>query len=180
MKPRLRKLAALAVLGSTKVYAGLIGNAKDDDESPAGVTRVAAGERDRALLNGVLNFSAPAPAEVRAMAAEDLAFLQDPRALNVLAQAVLDHQVPVQRAALRAIAAFRHPRAEQVLRNVCLHPSASMATRTSALQSLVYQRTHSSLAFLKEAAGRKSLPAPLREAAHESLKLARLDRAPTP
>jgi hypothetical protein len=90
----------------------------------------------------------PAPVEVRAQAIEDLGLLGDPRALNALAELCFDPNPVLSKAAVRAIASIRAPRAEEILANVVRHPGVTEATRVRALELLPYQNTWSALRFI--------------------------------
>ncbi len=137
------KAAALKGLGSAK---------EDDDELPkaaaGGAAAGAVGDADSALLRGVLYAFEPAPTEIRVIAIEDLGILGDWRALNPLAQLVMDANPTVQLAALRAIGAIQHPRAEAILSNVVRHPTLGEKVKLAAVDSLVFQNSETSLAFL--------------------------------
>lgn len=127
-----------------------IGDAKEDDPviCPAAPAPAFNGA-DVALFRGVSWAFEPAPIEVRVQAIEDLGFLGDARALNALAQLCLDPNPALARAAIRAIAAIRHPRAEEILSNVVKHPNVPEATKQRALELLPYQNTWSSLRFIR-------------------------------
>jgi hypothetical protein len=127
-----------------------IGEAKEDDPVvcpalPASPLSVG----DVALFRALSWAFEPAPIEVRAQAIEDLGFLGDARALNALAQLCLDPNPALARAAIRAIAAIRHPRAEEILSNVIRHPNVPEPTKQRALELLPYQNTWSSLRFIR-------------------------------
>lgn len=107
---------------------------------------------DTALLRGILWATEPAPEEVRVIAIEDLALLGDPRALDPLAALVWDPSPRVQAAAVRAVALFQHPRAEQILSDVVRHPSLPEPLKLQALDGLLFQRTPSAHAFVRDAA----------------------------
>jgi HEAT repeat protein len=128
-----------------------LGNAKDnDDEPPKRVVTSALSGTDVALFRGLLFATEPSPIEVRVQAIEDLGFLQDPRALNFLAQLVFDPNPLVWTAALRAIGAMRHPRAEEILSNVIRHPSLGEGQKLKALEFLPFQNTPSALRFIAQ------------------------------
>lgn len=126
---------------------GRLGSNKEE-ECPAPPAVQAATGADVAFLRAVGWAFEPAPMEVRAQAIEDLGLLGDVRALNVLAQLCLDPNPVLARAAVRAVAAMRHPRAEEILTNVVKHPSLPEPTRTVALSLLPYQNTWSALRFI--------------------------------
>jgi hypothetical protein len=107
---------------------------------------------DLALIRGLLWAFEPAPLEIRVLAIEDLGFLGDPRSLNPLSQLCLDPNPLVARAALRAVAAIRHPRAEEILANVARHPLAQESARQRALELLPFQNTWSSLQAIHQLA----------------------------
>lgn len=107
---------------------------------------------DTALLRGILWATEPAPEEIRVIAIEDLALLGDARALEPLAQLLWDPNPRVQAAAVRSVALFQHPRAEQVLADVVRHPGLPEPLKLQALAGLLYQRTPSARAVLDEAA----------------------------
>lgn len=120
---------------------------------------------DTALLRGLLWATEPTPEEVRAMAIEDLALLADPRALNPLAALLWDPSPRIQAAALRAVALFQHPRAEEILTQVVRHTQLPDALKLQALDGLLYQRTASARATVEAVSKDPRLPAPLQSAA---------------
>jgi HEAT repeat protein len=130
------------VLGSLKI----LGSAKEDDE-PAKAA-ACCNDADAGLLHAVLYAFEPAPTEIRVIAIEDLGILGDPRALNPLAQLVMDPNPAVQMAAVRAIGAIQHPRAEAILANIVRHPSISERVKMLAIESVVFQNSATSMAFL--------------------------------
>lgn len=138
-------------------------SAKDDEPTP--MVAPLPGP-DVAVLRGIGWAFEPAPVEVRAQAIEDLGFLQDPRALNPLAVLTLDANPIVARAAVRAVGAIRHPRAEEILCNLVRHPSASSAIKQQALSLIAFQNTPTALRFVHFTA-RQS------QAAFEVLQLAK-------
>src|SRR5689334_6996987 len=73
---------------------------------------------DQALLRGIVWASEPGPEEIRVIAIEDLALLGDPRALAPLSVLLWDPNPRIQQAAVRAVALFQHPRAEEILSSV--------------------------------------------------------------
>ncbi len=122
-----------------------IGSTKEEPElvCPAPPTNP-----DVGLMRAITWAFEPAPLEVRTQAIEDLGLLGDPRALNPLAQLCLDPNPLLARAAVRAIAAMRHPRAEEILSNVVRHPTVSEQVRLRALELLPYQNTWSAIRFV--------------------------------
>ncbi|MDY7230860.1 HEAT repeat domain-containing protein [Hyalangium rubrum] len=120
---------------------------------------------DAALLRGLLWASEPTPEEIRAMAIEDLALLGDPRALNPLATLLWDPNPRVQAAALRAVALFQHPRAEEILSAVVRHPKLPDTLKIQALDGLLYQRTASARATVEAASKDPRLPLAIQSAA---------------
>lgn len=129
-----------------------LGSGKEDDEpeppKPATAPRSAMSDADGGLLRALLYAFEPAPTEIRVIAIEDLGILGDARALNPLAQLVMDPNPAVQQAALRSIAAIQHPRAEAILSNIVRHPSIGEKVKISAIDALVFQNSTSSVAFL--------------------------------
>ena len=141
-----------------------LGSGKDDEgEAPpapkglllmgsAGTTARTADDADRGLLKGLLFAFEPAPTEIRVIAVEDLGLLGDPRALNALAQMVMDPNPVVQAAAIRAIRNITHPRAEAILANVVRHPSIGDTVKSQAIEALLFQNSNSALAFIAQTA----------------------------
>jgi hypothetical protein len=128
-----------------------LGSAKEDDEAEAprvAKAIVGASDADTAVLRAILYAFEPAPTEIRVIAIEDLGILGDARSLNPLAQLVMDPNPLVQQAALRAIGAIQHPRAEAILANIVRHPSINEKVKLSAIDALVFQNSPSSVAFL--------------------------------
>lgn len=127
-----------------------IGSAKEDDEPAA--PKAAAAQRvsdsDAGLLRALLYAFEPAPTEIRVIAIEDLGLLGDTRALNPLAQLVMDANPAVQQAAVRAIASIQHPRAEAILSNIVRHPSISEKVKIAAIDGLIFQNSTTSVQFL--------------------------------
>jgi HEAT repeat protein len=147
----MRSMTARLALLSTMVPALALAaparrdvGALSDEDSPEVQATVPSGP-DQALLRGLLWAFQPAPVEIRVLAIEDLGFLGDPRALDPLAHLCLDANPVVARAALRAIAAIRHPRAEEILAAVLRHPLAHETARQRALELLPFQNTPSAL-----------------------------------
>ena len=126
-----------------------LGSVKDEDE-PLAPPPLKDGET--ALLRGLLWAFEPAPTEIRVIAIEDLGLLGDPRALNPLAQLVMDPNVNVQLAALRAIGSMQHPRSEAILANIVRHPSINERVKLAAIDALIFQNTVNSIAFLRQLA----------------------------
>jgi HEAT repeat protein len=120
---------------------------------------------DAALLRGLLWATEPTPEEIRVIAIEDLALLGDPRALNPLVALLWDPNPRVQAAALRAIALFQHPRAEEILSGVVRHPKLADALKLQALDGLLYQRTASARATVEAASRDPRLPLAIQSAA---------------
>ena len=115
----------------------------------APASELPAGPDDSALLRAILAAHAPAPQEIRVLAVENLALLGDPRALDVLGELLRDGSPAVQAAALRAIRAFQHPRAEQLLVDLVRDPRAQEPLRVGAVEALAFQRSASAIAFLR-------------------------------
>jgi hypothetical protein len=133
-----------------------IGSAKEDDEHC--VPRATLSGSDLALFRAMLWAFEPAPTEIRVLAVEDLGLLGDPRGLNAAAQFALDPNPQLARAAIRAIASIRHPRAEEILSNIVRHPAIPDATKVQALESLPFQNTWSALRFVQVSARNTALP----------------------
>jgi HEAT repeat protein len=120
---------------------------------------------DSALLRALLWAHEPAPEEIRAIALEDLALLGDPRALGPLSALLWDPNPRVQAAAVRAIALFQHPRAEELLSGVVRHPRLPEALKIQALDGLLYQRTPTARATVEGASRDPRLPLAIQSAA---------------
>jgi hypothetical protein len=131
---------------------------------PAGDAPAAPPE-DTALLRALLWAARPAPEEVRAIAIEDVALLGDARALDALAALLWDPNPRIQQAALRAVALFQHPRAEEILGNVVRHPRMPDALKIQALNGLIFQRTPAARRAVQDAAVDARLTAPVQNAA---------------
>jgi HEAT repeat protein len=163
-----------------------LGAAKDDEAAsfqppPASGLTVTAEESDRALLRGLLFAYEPAPTEIRVLAIEDLALLGDARALNVLAQLILDPNPLVQQASVRAVRAFQTPRAEEILENVIRHPRIADPLKLYALQSLPFQRSATAREFLQLVSREEErFGAQLAQAARNALQRAGDVDAPAP
>jgi hypothetical protein len=121
---------------------GAIGSSKEDDPCPE---LPAANTADVAYVRALAFAFEPAPQEVRAQAIEDLGFLGDTRALNHLAVLSLDPNPLLSRAAIRAVASMRHPRAEEILGNLVRHPTVPSGIRQYALSLLPFQNTMTAL-----------------------------------
>lgn len=148
--------AVLASAAQAAAPKKSIGSAKED-ECPQGPQASLAGA-DLALFRALQWAFEPAPLEIRAQAIEDLGLLGDARALNAAAQLVLDPNSRLSRAAVRAIAAIRHPRAEEILSNVVRHPSIPEAVKVAALELLPFQNSWSALRFVQSSARNTALP----------------------
>lgn len=140
-------LAALAAAPIKRSVA--IGSAKEDEECPV---KIATSGADLAFLRGLTWAFEPAPMEIRGQAIEDLGLLGDTRALNPLAAMSLDANPAIARAAVRAVANMRHPRAEEILSNLVRHPTAPLATKQFALSLLPFQNTPTALRFIHSTA----------------------------
>ena len=128
-----------------------LGSAHDDEDAQP-LAPSPASDSDAGLLHGLLYALEPAPTEIRVIAVEDLGLLGDPRALNPLAELLMDPNPAVQNAALRAIASIRHPRAEEILSNVARHPTLPERLKLTAVNLVLYQNTDSAIVFLKQVA----------------------------
>lgn len=179
-----RILLAVVVLMSAGVFAAdkrgrskAIGEAKEDD-APMTVFAVAAtppapaSGNDVALLRGLVWSFEPNPTEIRIIAIEDLGLLGDARALNPLAQLVVDPNPAVQVAALRAVSLIRHPRAEEILCNVVRHTALPERLKVKALDWVVFQRTQSSQSFIRQVAQSASFSRVLQTQAQGLLRTA--------
>lgn len=142
---------ALALAASTALAAGparratAIGSAKEDEPCPAPKD---VGAAEVAFVRALTWAFEPAPPEVRAQAIEDLGLLGDPRALNPLAQLSLDPNPALARAAVRAVGAIRHPRAEEILANVVRHPNVPETVKRLAMELVPCQNTFTALRFV--------------------------------
>jgi hypothetical protein len=161
----MRRSACLLLLLAVPALAqkpSVLGNTKDDEDEwakkPARPAAAPSAGADVALLRGLLFATEPNPLEVRTQAIEDLGLLGDPRALNPLAQMVFDPNPAVWTAALRAIGAMRHPRAEEILSNIVRHPSLSEAHKLKALEYLPFQNTASAIRFIAAVPRTTTLP----------------------
>lgn len=159
---------ALPALAQARKSA--LGNTKDDDEPQPKKAQVAvAANADVALLRGLLFATDPNPIEVRTQAVEDLGLLGDPRALNPLAQLIFDPNPAVWAAALRAIGAIRHPRAEEILSNIIRHPILTEAHKLRALEYLPFQNTPSALRYIASIPRTTNLPSSVQTLARRIL-----------
>lgn len=122
------------------------------DPAPAAAPPAPTPSPDTVLLRALLWAHAPAPEEIRVMAIEDLALLGDARALDVLGALVWDPTPRIQAAAVRAIALFQHPRAEQLLADVVRDPSLAEPLKLQALGGLLFQRTATARAAVQAVA----------------------------
>ncbi|WP_224248695.1 HEAT repeat domain-containing protein [Hyalangium gracile] len=120
---------------------------------------------DVALLRGILWTTEPAPEEIRAIAIEDLALLGDPRALGPLSALLWDPNPRIQSAAVRAVALFQHPRAEEILIGVVRSTRLPDAVKLQALDGLLYQRTPTARAAIEGASRDPRLPYAIQSAA---------------
>lgn len=176
MNPMTRlAVAALCGLSLSSLAAGpkrgvAIGSAKEDEPCPV---KVAVPGPELAFQRGLLWAFEPAPLEIRGQAIEDLGLLGDPRALNPLATMSLDANPAIARAAVRAVASIRHPRAEEILSNLVRHPTAPLATKQLALTLLPYQNTATALRFIHMTARQPT-------GAYELLQIARTLSAALP
>ncbi len=136
--------------------AGSLGSPKEDDEpAPPRKSKrpdapAPSHDADIALARALLYAVEPAPQEVRVQAVEDLALLGDGRSLNLLAQLIFDANPAIQLTALRTIAHFQAPRAEEILANVVRHPQVAELLKVRALEGLVFQRSPTAREFLEE------------------------------
>jgi len=144
MKRLLLPLMVLTAFAASAAAPKPIGNAKEEECPKVAPTS----DADLAVLRGIGFAFEPAPIGVRVQAIEDLGFLQDPRALNPLADLTLDPTPQIAQAAVRAVGSIRHPRAQEILENLVRHPTAPVATRTAALALVQFQNTPSALRFI--------------------------------
>jgi hypothetical protein len=121
---------------------------------------------DQALLRGIVWATEPGPEEIRVIAIEDLALLGDPRALAPLSALLWDPNPRIQQAAVRAVALFQHPRAEEILSSVVRNPRLPDALKIQALDGLLYQRTPSARATVEAASRDTRLPLAIQSAAN--------------
>lgn len=159
-------LPAFAAPPGLKKQPFSIGSAKDEDiERP-----VFKANRDLALLRAMLSAFEPAPVEIRCVAVEDLGLLGDARALNPLAQLVLDYNPRIAGAAIRAVSLIRHPRAEEILSNVIRHPTLAEPLKVQAATLLAYQNTETAIRFLKTVERTSGWPQAVQQRAHAVLQ----------
>ena len=163
-------LPALAAPGPSPMMKKAIGSAKEDDPPPPPKPALPprAGP-DVALLRGLMWAFEPAPSEIRQLAIEDLGLLGDARALNALAQIATDPNPALARAAIRAVALIRHPRAEEILSNVVRHPMLAEPTKLLALELLPYQNTDSAIHFMQQISRTTTFATSLQYAARNTL-----------
>jgi hypothetical protein len=148
-----------------------LGSPKEEEPAaPAGNRYPWATEADTALARAILFAVEPAPEEIRVSAVEDLAFLGDARALNVLAELIFDPNTNVQLAALRAVSHFQTPRAEEILENVVRHPRLPDLMKIKAVGALPFQASPTSREFLNDTATNGRWSAPVRAAARQALQ----------
>lgn len=133
--------------------------------APASTESAAPGSADQALLRAILWANDSAPEEIRVIAIEDLALLGDPRALGPLSALLGDSNPRVQSAAVRAVALFQHPRAEEILVSVIRSTRLPDALKLQALDGLLYQRTASARATLESSSRDPHLPLAVQSAA---------------
>lgn len=148
-----------------------LGSPREDDEEPQPpkVAAVRFSEPDLALLRALMWALEPAPTEIRVIAVEDLGLLGDPRALNPLAQLLIDPNPAVQLAALRSIATIRYPRSEEILTNVARHPNLPERLKLSAVDLVLFQNTPSAFGFLRQVARSNLFNLNLQNAARRAL-----------
>lgn len=156
--------SGLALAAGPRKPAAVIGSAKEDEPCPAVAVAPIAGE-DLALLRGLQFAFEPAPAEIRSQAIEDLGLLGDPRALNALAVLTLDANPALAKAAVRAVALFHHPRAEEILSNLVRHSQVPLSTRQQALALVPFQNTVTAVRFVHFVARDRAVPAAVAEQA---------------
>ena len=165
---------ALAAPGKAKG----VGSLSEDDPDPVKPAPFApaTNEADLALLRALLWALEPAPTEIRVIAVEDLGLLGDPRALNPLAELLIDPNPAVQLAALKSIAALRYPRSEEILTNVARHPTLPERLKLSAVDSVLFQNTPTAITFLKQVARGTTFTFNLQNAAKRALAEVPLER----
>lgn len=157
-----------------KAQAAQLGSVKDEDPAPAAAPAASAAactEADLSLLRAVEYAFEPAPREIRVIAVEDLALLQDPRALNPLAHLILDPDPAVALAAVRTVGHFQHRRAEEILGNVIRHPQLSPTLKVAAVMGLPLQDTASSRELLTEVANSSRYALPVQRAAKDAIAM---------
>lgn len=162
------------------VPAAQLGNPKEESApepaaaltaspAPAPTSSNAQSEADLALLRAILFAFEPAPREIRVLAIEDLALLQDPRALNPLSHFVFDPDPIIALAAVKAIGHFQHPRAEEIIGNIIRHPSLSPTLKVAAVRALPFQDSPSSREFLTELSGSNAYGSSVKQAAQAAI-----------
>jgi hypothetical protein len=170
-KPTAKKASAASSLGIDKEDDAVA--AKPVRKSPAAgkasETAAASSEADTALVRAMLFAYEPAPQEIRVIAVEDLALLGDGRALNALAQLIFDVNPAVQSAAVRAVAQYQAPRAEEILCNVVRHPLLPEKIKLQAIEALVFQRSPTSREFLSRLTNTATFSYNLQNAARKAL-----------
>jgi HEAT repeat protein len=165
-------LVGLVVVGVAFAAPGKqkgVGALTEDDDPPMTAAAPPSAETDLALLRALLWALEPAPTEIRVIAVEDLGLLGDPRALNPLAELLIDPNPAVQAAALRSIAALRYPRSEEILTNVARHPTLPERLKLSAVDAVLFQNTRSAIVFLKQVARGTTFTFNLQNAAKRAL-----------
>ena len=153
--------AAFAAPGNSKL--------REEDEPVKAPAAPPSTGADLALLRALLWALEPAPTEIRVIAVEDLGLLGDPRALNPLAELLIDPNPAVQSAALKSIAALRYPRSEEILTNVARHPTLPERLKLSAVDAVLFQNTSSAIVFLKQVARGTAFNFNLQNAAKRAL-----------
>jgi hypothetical protein len=171
-------LTSLTVGAQPRRPGTSLGNSKDDEE-PRRPALPATPGHDVGLLRAILFATEPNPMEVRTLAIEDLGLFGDARALNVLAQMVFDPNPAVWAAALRAIGAIRHPRAEEILSNVIRHPTLSEGHKLRALEYLPFQNTPGALRFIANVPRTPTVPLSVQNLARRILLELPLSRGGT-
>ncbi len=146
-----------------------LGSPREDEPEPVRHAVAAFSEADLALLRGLLWALEPGPTEIRVIAVEDLGLLGDPRALNPLAELLIDPNPAVQSAALRSIGAIRYPRSEEILTNVARHPTLPERLKLAAVDLVIFQNTPTAIVFLKQVARGTSFNFNLQNAAKRAL-----------
>ncbi len=126
-------------------------------------------DAEGALLRALLFAFEPAPQEIRVQSVEDLGLLGDARALNPLAQLVLDGNPTVQSAAVRSVGLFQVNRAEEILCNVVRHPPLPDKLKVQAIEALVFQRSPTAREFLGRIANNRSFTTNVQSAARRAL-----------
>ncbi len=159
-------LVGLVVVG---VAFAAPGRKLQDDDEPVKPVVGRSNDADLALLRALLWALEPAPTEIRVIAVEDLGLLGDPRALNPLAELLIDPNPAVQSAALKSIAALRYPRSEEILTNVARHPTLPERLKLSAVDAVLFQNTSTAIVFLKQVSRSSSFNFNLQSAAKRAL-----------